>query len=47
MGVTKMKERSLNIADIELHIAEIIISELKIEDVTAQTFDKGEIWIWL
>ena len=34
-----MKERSLSIADIELHIAEIIINELKIEDVTPQTFD--------
>ena len=39
MGVTEMKERSLNIADIELHVAEIIINELKIEDVTPQTFD--------
>lgn len=34
-----MKERSLDIAEIELNIAEIIINELKIEDVTPQTFD--------
>ena len=39
MGVTAMKDKEIAIADIELRIAEIIIDELKIEDVTAETFD--------
>ena len=39
MGVTAMTDQKTEIADIELRIAEIIIDELKIEDVTAQTFD--------
>ncbi len=34
-----MKGKKIETADIELRIAEIIIDELKIEDVTAETFD--------
>ena len=39
MGVTAMNGNKIKIADIEIRIAEIIIDELKIEDVTPQTFD--------
>ena len=39
MGVTAMTDQRTEIPEIELRIAEIIIDELKIEDVTAQTFD--------
>lgn len=39
MDVTAMSDRSRNISEIELRIAEIIVDELKIEDATPQRFD--------